>query len=112
MESYATMLLRQGKRLEAIELFRKANYSEKSAQLLFKLAFEEVETNAAPSVLKRLFVMAAMEIERYKANSLSLHGLMVIKIWVIVFHYLTGKFRNLQLWYLAILKCPWRIQNS
>ena len=77
LEAYATMLLRQGKRMEAIELFRKANYSEKSAQLLFQLAFEEVEMNSAPSILKRLFVLAALEIERYKANSLSLHGLMV-----------------------------------
>jgi hypothetical protein len=81
LEAYATMLLRQGRRIEAIELFRKANYSEKSAQLLFQLAFEEVEMNASPSALKRLFVLAALEIERYKANSLSLHGLMVTYIF-------------------------------
>jgi WD repeat-containing protein 35 len=77
LEAYGTMLLRQGKKIEAIELFRKANYAEKSAQILFQLAFEQIEADVNPSVLKKLFVLAALEIERYKSNSLSLHGLMV-----------------------------------
>ncbi|KAJ3204187.1 WD repeat-containing protein 35 [Entophlyctis luteolus] len=81
LAEYATRLLENGKILTAIELFRKANYCQKSAKLLFtvrlrivvshvansrpKLAEEATKDSKNPLRIKKFYVLAALEVERY-----------------------------------------------
>ena len=67
LSTYTTLLLNQDRNLEAIELLRKAGYFDKSAALLYKLAKEE--TSNQPLLLKKLYVLAGLDAERYKATS-------------------------------------------
>ncbi|TPX70337.1 hypothetical protein SpCBS45565_g01735 [Spizellomyces sp. 'palustris'] len=65
LTQYASHLLEKGKKLEAIELYRKANYCEKSANLLYELAQEAAKSNKSPLTIKKMYVLAALEVERY-----------------------------------------------
>jgi len=65
LSGYAKRLLNEKKIIEAIELYRKANYCQKSAQLLYNLADEFVKQNKSPLQIKKLYVLAALEVERY-----------------------------------------------
>ena len=67
LSTYTTMLLNQGRELDAIELLRKANYHDKSAALLFKIAKGKHHTQ--PLILKKLYVLAGLEVERHKLSS-------------------------------------------
>ncbi|KAG5463440.1 MAG: hypothetical protein BJ554DRAFT_7523, partial [Olpidium bornovanus] len=62
---YAGYLLDKNKRLQAIELYRKANFCQKSAGLLYQLAHEAIRECQPPMRIKKLFVLAALEVERY-----------------------------------------------
>ncbi|KAJ3392142.1 WD repeat-containing protein 35 [Lobulomyces angularis] len=65
LANYANYLLDRNKVLNAIELYRKANYCQKSARLLFQLAKSTAKQNKSPLLVKKLYVLAAMEIEHY-----------------------------------------------
>ncbi|KAJ3015471.1 WD repeat-containing protein 35 [Thoreauomyces humboldtii] len=65
LTQYATHLLDTGKTLEAIELYRQANHCQKSAKLLYKLAEEAAKANRDPLTIKKMYVLAALEVERY-----------------------------------------------
>ncbi|KAJ3413661.1 WD repeat-containing protein 35 [Chytridiales sp. JEL 0842] len=71
LAKYATYLLDKNKRMSAVELYRKANYCEKSAKLLFDLANEAAKEGKTPLRTKKLFVLAALEVERYHEISKS-----------------------------------------
>jgi WD repeat-containing protein 35 len=61
------MLLNQGRELDAIELLRKANYNDKSAALLYKMA--QGKNHNQPLMMKKLHVLAGLEVERHKGTS-------------------------------------------
>ncbi|KAI8616049.1 WD repeat-containing protein 35 [Chytriomyces sp. MP71] len=65
LAKYAAQLLEQGKRITAIELYRKANYCQKSARLLYDLAEEASKEGKNPLKIKKFYVLAALEVERY-----------------------------------------------
>ncbi|KAI8828138.1 hypothetical protein BJ741DRAFT_627188 [Chytriomyces cf. hyalinus JEL632] len=65
LAKYATQLLDQNKRITAIELYRKANYCQKSARLLYDLAEEASKQEKNPLRIKKFYVLAALEVERY-----------------------------------------------
>ncbi|KAJ3300442.1 WD repeat-containing protein 35 [Borealophlyctis nickersoniae] len=65
LAKYATYLLDEDRRLNAVELYRKANYCQKSAKLLFEMAHEAAKANKNPVRVKKLYVLAALEVERY-----------------------------------------------
>ena len=67
LSTYTTMLLNQGRELDAIELLRKANYHDKSAALLYKIAQNKDHRN--PMMMKKLYVLAGLEVERHKLSS-------------------------------------------
>ena len=52
--------------MEAIELFRKANKNTESARLLASIAEDLREKNAAPLLIKKIYVLAAFEVDSYK----------------------------------------------
>ncbi|KAI9321165.1 hypothetical protein BDR26DRAFT_943956 [Obelidium mucronatum] len=65
LAKYAAELLEKNKPLTAIELYRKANYCQKSARLLYDLAEEEAKRGKNPLRIKKFYVLAALEVERY-----------------------------------------------
>ncbi|XP_060042583.1 WD repeat-containing protein 35 isoform X5 [Erinaceus europaeus] len=62
---YASHLLEKNKTLDAIELYRKANYFYEAAKLMFKIADEEAKKRTKPLRVKKLYVLAALLIEQY-----------------------------------------------
>ena len=52
--------------MEAIELFRKANKNTEAARLLAEIAQELREKNAPLLLIKKIYVLAAFEVDSYK----------------------------------------------
>ncbi|KAJ3324647.1 WD repeat-containing protein 35 [Boothiomyces sp. JEL0866] len=65
LNKYASHILKNSKKKEAIELYRKANYCQKSALLIFGIAKEAVKNKENALDIKKLYVLGALEIERY-----------------------------------------------
>lgn len=63
---YAKVLLEKNRKLEAIELFRKANRNPEAASMLNTLAKELIDRNLSPLLIKKLFVLAGMEVTNYQ----------------------------------------------
>jgi WD repeat-containing protein 35 len=75
LSEYASSMLKQNKRLEAIELYRKANKSPQAAKLLCAIAEETMKTKINPLRAKKLYVLAALEMERFKKKSLDMSSM-------------------------------------
>jgi WD repeat-containing protein 35 len=67
LTKYASHLLMNGKTMQAIELYRRANKSTEAAKLLGKLA---KDVSRHPLRAKKLQVLAALEVERMKKKML------------------------------------------
>lgn len=52
--------------MQAIELYRKANRNHEAAKLLASFADELKARNANPVLLKKIYVLAALEVDSYK----------------------------------------------
>ncbi|KAI9362064.1 hypothetical protein DFJ73DRAFT_11110 [Zopfochytrium polystomum] len=65
LAKYASYLLEKDKQISAIELYRKANYCEKSAKLLYEMAEEAAKSGKNPLRVKKFYVLAALEVERF-----------------------------------------------
>lgn len=63
---YATHLIQKDKKMEAVELYRKANKNTESARLLAEIAQKLQEKRAPPLMIKKIYVLAAFEIDSYK----------------------------------------------
>ena len=64
-------MLDKRKKLEAVELYRKANRNTDAALLLQEIATDLVKKEADPLTIKKLFVMAAIEVDLFKNRMLS-----------------------------------------
>ena len=65
LAKYASHLMEKDKTLEAIELYRKASHYIAAAKLLFKTAKETVDPISNPLRGKKLYVLAALLVEKY-----------------------------------------------
>ena len=63
---YATHLIQKDKKMEAVELYRKANKNTESARLLAEIASKLQAQRAPPLMIKKIYVLAAFEIDSYK----------------------------------------------
>mmetsp|Transcript_9052 Transcript_9052/g.14851 ORF Transcript_9052/g.14851 Transcript_9052/m.14851 type:complete len:1200 (+) Transcript_9052:114-3713(+) len=70
LSKYASYLLEKNKALQAIELYRKANRHMEAAKLLVQLAKEAIGTKVNPLRAKKLYVLAALEMERFRKKML------------------------------------------
>ena len=70
LTKYGTKLMNEGKLFQAIELFRKANRATESGRMLAKLAAEAGAVRQAPMRAKKLFVLAALEVERHRGMTM------------------------------------------
>eukprot|EP00472_Partenskyella_glossopodia_P003555 CAMPEP_0197515860 /NCGR_PEP_ID=MMETSP1318-20131121/846_1 /TAXON_ID=552666 /ORGANISM="Partenskyella glossopodia, Strain RCC365" /LENGTH=784 /DNA_ID=CAMNT_0043064331 /DNA_START=21 /DNA_END=2375 /DNA_ORIENTATION=- len=66
LTKYATHLLQKKKHFEAIELYQKAGRFTESARLLSMLAKESIKSKVHMLRAKKLFVLAAFDIEKYR----------------------------------------------
>ena len=71
LAQYASQLLKQNRQLHAVELYRKANQYTDAAKLLSKLGEEEGKSRVNPLRAKKLFVLAALEVERMRKKMMS-----------------------------------------
>ena len=71
LSQYAAHLLQSGQQLHAVELYRRANQFAEAAKLLTKLAKEAGASRMHPLRAKKLYVMAAMEVDRMRSKMLS-----------------------------------------
>ena len=68
LAKYAQHLLDENKIIQAIELYRKANYFLEAARLLADLAKEETEKRSSPLRIKKLYVLSALLVEEHLKN--------------------------------------------
>jgi len=59
-------LLEENKRIEAIVLYSKANRNTEAARLLNRIGKDMTKEQTSPVLLKKIFVMAALEVDSYK----------------------------------------------
>jgi len=71
LAKYAQHLLDKNKQIEAVQLYRKANRHTEAAKLLSQIA-REMPGGAQkhPDRVKKLYLLAALEVEKYKAKTL------------------------------------------
>ncbi|KAL0027242.1 hypothetical protein WJX77_006308 [Trebouxia sp. C0004] len=69
---YAAMLLEQQRTMEAVQLYRKAHFHKEAAQLLLQLAKSEAARRAPPVRIKKLYLLAALEVDQLKARMLNI----------------------------------------
>jgi WD repeat-containing protein 35 len=74
LTAYASHLLQKEKLFQAVELYRKANRHTESAKLLVQLAHKAAVSKVQPLRVKKLYVMAALEVDRFKARTLDQAG--------------------------------------
>ncbi|CAK8696266.1 unnamed protein product [Clavelina lepadiformis] len=65
LAKYASHLLEKDNTLQAIELYKKANRFVSAAKLLFKLALKDSARGASPLQLKKIYVLAALLVEKH-----------------------------------------------
>jgi len=70
LSRYANLLLESNKKMEAIELYRKANRNTESARLLTNIGKDMGKTQIDLMLLKKIYVMAALEVDSYKRRVL------------------------------------------
>ena len=57
-----------GKKLDLINLYKKANMSVEVNKYLNEIASDMKKANLSPLIIKKIYVLAALELERYKAQ--------------------------------------------
>jgi len=72
LSKYAKYLLDKGEKLQAVELYRKANKATDAAKLLAMIAEEVTKVQADPLRAKKLNVLAALEVERFRKTALDM----------------------------------------
>lgn len=70
LTQYANHLVEKGQLPEAIQLYQKANRNTDAAKLISQLAKKAGVINKEPGVAKKLYVMAAVEIEKFRSGLL------------------------------------------
>ena len=74
LAKYAQYLLSKNKRIQAIELFRKAGYFLEAAKLLFQLTDMEVKKNSKPMRIKKMYVLAALMVQQHNEKMINTKG--------------------------------------
>ena len=66
LSRYASVLIEENKTIDAIMLYRKANRNTEAAKILNKIAKDIGKSQANPLLMKKIYVMAALEVDSYK----------------------------------------------
>ena len=79
LAKYAGHLLSKGDKLQAVELYRKADKATEAARLLAGIAEDVGKRQVDPLRAKKLHVLAALEVERYRKKALDLSSMTTTK---------------------------------
>ena len=74
LEKYATYLLERGQQIQAIELFQKAGKYQQAAKMLMGLAQKALNDGSTPVQIKKLYVLAALQVEQMRKHTLQLNS--------------------------------------
>ena len=69
LHKYAGALIRKGRQLEAVELFRRSNRPTEAALLIGEIAELAARREVKPGLAKKLQILAALEIERHRKKT-------------------------------------------
>jgi len=69
LNKYAVRLLNKGQVIAAVELYRKAGRHAEAAHLLAQLAESSLAARKSPLRAKKLFVLAALEVEQFRQQA-------------------------------------------
>lgn len=72
LSKYADHLMQKNKQMEAIELYRKSNKNTEAAKLLAKIADDLNSRGVPPLLVKKIYVLAALEVDSYKQRVLDM----------------------------------------
>ena len=72
LSRYASYLIESNKTLAAVELFHKAHRDNESARLLAQLGLATIKGRLNPLRAKQFFVLAALDVERFRKRSLDI----------------------------------------
>ena len=72
LTKYATHLLAEGKTVQAVNLYRKANRHTDTAKLLVKLAQDSQKSHKEPDFIKKIYVLAALEMDAYRQETFNM----------------------------------------
>lgn len=70
LTKYASHLLEKQKKLEAVQLYRKANRNTEAAQILVDIAKSLGPVSREPLLCKKLYLLAALEMEKYRKRTM------------------------------------------
>lgn len=70
LNRYANHLMESNKKIEAIELFRRANKNTESAKILCTIADEMSQENVDWKIVKKIYVLSAFEVESFKRRAM------------------------------------------
>ena len=68
INKFGSALMEKGKKMDLVELYRKAHKNTEAAKILIKIAEDLKELNASPITLKKIYVVAALEMESFKSR--------------------------------------------
>ena len=68
VDKYSEELRLNGKKWDLVNLFKKANMSVEVHKYLKEIAIDMKKANLSPILIKKIYVLAALELERYKAQ--------------------------------------------
>ena len=65
---FGTEFIKNGRKLDLVELFNKANMKLKVNKYLIEIACDMWKLKAPPLIIKKIYVLAALELENYKSR--------------------------------------------
>ena len=68
VNKFGSILLEKGKKMDLVELYRKAHRHTDAAKILMKIAEDLKSLNASPITLKKIYTIAALEMESFKSR--------------------------------------------
>ena len=63
---FAMTLIQQDRKLEVVELYRRANKPDEAAKWIGEIAYDAARKDVKPALAKKLHVLSALEVERHR----------------------------------------------
>lgn len=68
VNKFCNILIEKNKKMDLVELYRKAHRHTDAAKMLMKISEDLKALNASPIILKKIYVIAALEMESFKTR--------------------------------------------
>ena len=68
VQTFSKVLIEKNKKMDLVEFYRKAHKHTEAAKILIKIAEELKEINTSPLILKKIYVLAALEMESFNTR--------------------------------------------